>query len=166
MSCSLVWAQSMLIIVLLQRVNTMQNAQHALKNCHFIQALCSLLGTELEFCGECLFSALFPSLTQIFHVRTSKVSVAFCVCCFTQDIPSHFSPYVISNIHHFLHCCAKTWQDRQMSVLCELMGGGCVCCWDVTRQSDINQKVTWPISLEHGWELPRQQISSVDEGWC
>lgn len=58
----------------------------------------------------------------MFHLRASKVCVAPCSRCFTQDIPSHFSPYVIPSIHHFLQRCAKTWQDRQMSALGELMG--------------------------------------------
>lgn len=85
-------------------------------------------------------------------------------CSFTQDIPSHFCPYVTSNIHHFLHHFAKTRQTHVSAVWVDGRGV-CVCCRDVTRQSDISWKVTQPISLEHGWELPWQQISGVDEGW-
>ena len=97
----------------------------------------------------------------MFHLRTSKSLCSLSSCCFTQDIPSHFSPYVTPNIHHFLHCYVKTWQDRQMSVLCELMRR--VLClllrYDKTVRHQLkgytaNQPRTWlraATTAKQGW---------------
>lgn len=101
-------------------------------------------------CVWSVFSAIPFSICGMSHSRMTKVSAAFTVLAALLKMSHPCSPYVTPNIHHFLHCRTETWQDRQMSMLRELMG--CRLCLllrcDKTVRHQLkgymaNQSRTW-----------------------
>lgn len=102
----------------------------------------------------------------MFHLSTSKASVAL---SFVLLYSRHPIPLLsLCNIQHpslLTPLCEDMTRQTNVNAVW-VDGRGVVFVAEMWQDSQPStKKVTWPISLEHGWELPRQQISSVDEGW-
>lgn len=133
-------------------------------------ALCVHLGIDLGVCSECLvcfqlYSHLWLGNISFKDVTSLSLLPLFLVLCSRRPIPL----FSLCNSRHpsFLtpRCWDLTRQTNVIVVWADRKGVALVSkMWQDSQTS--TKKVTRPISLQRGWELPRQQISSVDEGGC